>query len=100
MAVPETRTPQGWEFRVRALFWLFVAAFNVVGLADLIGNYLHATQLGLPEVAGQFGALYAVPVIYVPLLMITHVAALVLALRHWNHRTDKMVIRNPTVGAA
>jgi len=87
-------------FRIRPLFWLFVAAFNVVGFADLIGDYVHAVQLGLPEMAGKLGALYAVPVIYVPLLMITHVAALVLLLRHWTHRTDGVALRAPRGGVA
>jgi uncharacterized membrane protein len=80
-------------FRVRPLFWLFVAAFNVVGFTDLIGDYVHAVQLGLPGMAGHLGALYAVPVIYVPLLMITHVAAMVLALRHWSHRGGRGALR-------
>ena len=82
-------------FRVRPLFWLFVAAFNVVGFVDLVGDYVHAVQLGLPAMAGQLGVLYVVPVIYVPLLMITHVAALVLAVRHWRHRTEGMAVRAP-----
>jgi hypothetical protein len=81
------------SFRVRPLFWLFVAAFNVVGFADLIGDYVHAVQLGVPQMAGELGALYAVPVIYVPLLMITHVAAAVLVLRRWSHWTDGMAQR-------
>ena len=84
-------------FRVRPLFWLFVAAFNVVGFVDLVGDYVHAVQVGLPAMAGQLGALYWVPVIYVPLLMITHVAALVLALRQWSHRTAAMSLRAPRV---
>ncbi len=67
--------------RIRPLFWLFVAAFNLVGVVDLILNYYHAIQVGLPAVAGQLGAAYAIPVIYVPLLMITHVVALYLLLR-------------------
>jgi len=36
----------------RPLFWLFVVAFNVVGTADLLLNYYHAVQGGLPAVAG------------------------------------------------
>src|ERR1700688_3859088 len=28
--------------RIRPLFWLFVVAFNIVGAADLIGDYYHA----------------------------------------------------------
>ena len=67
--------------RMRPLFWLFVAAFNVVGMSDLIIDYYHATQIGLPALAGELGAAYAIPVIYVPLLMITHVAAFYLLLR-------------------
>lgn len=62
-------------FRVHGLFRLLVLAFNVVGLGDLLLDYAHAIQLGLPEVAGQLGAAYAIPILYVPLLMITHVAA-------------------------
>ena len=63
-------------FRVRPLFWSLVAAFNLVGVADLVLDYSHAVQAGLPSVAGELGATYAIPVIYVPLLMITHVVAL------------------------
>ena len=62
--------------RVRPLFWSFVVAFNLVGVADLLLNYAHATQVGLPAVAGELGATYVIPIIYVPLLMITHVVAL------------------------
>ena len=62
--------------RIRALFWLFVAAFNLVGAADLILNYYHATLAGLPAMAGQLGATYAIPILLVPLLMITNVIAL------------------------
>ena len=62
--------------RVRPLFWLFVVAFNLVGIADLLIDYYDATRLGVPEIAGQMGAAYAIPVLYVPILMITHVTAL------------------------
>jgi hypothetical protein len=67
--------------RMRPLFWLFVVAFNLVGTADLILDYYHAIRVGLPAVAGQLGAAYMIPVIYVPVLMITHVAAFYLLLR-------------------
>jgi hypothetical protein len=62
--------------RIRPLFWLFVTAFNLVGVADLLLDYYHATRAGLPEIAGQLGAAYWVPILYVPMLMITHVLAL------------------------
>ncbi|HET6179927.1 MAG TPA: hypothetical protein VFE61_23600 [Candidatus Sulfotelmatobacter sp.] len=67
--------------RIRPLFWLFVIAFNLVGTVDLILDYYHATQVGLPALAGQLGAAYAIPVLYVPLLMITHITAFYLLLR-------------------
>jgi hypothetical protein len=65
----------------RPLFWLFVVAFNLAGTADLIVDYYHATQVNLPAVAGQLGATYAIPIIYVPVLLITHVAAFYLLAR-------------------
>ena len=61
--------------RIRPLFWLFVVAFNVVGATDLVVNYYHAIRFGLPNVAGQLGAAYVIPIIYVPMLMITHAVA-------------------------
>ncbi|HZB92878.1 MAG TPA: hypothetical protein VE397_15635 [Stellaceae bacterium] len=66
---------------IRPLFWLFVVAFNLIGAADLFLNYYHAIEVGLPAHAGEFGAAYAIPIIYVPLLMITHFAAFYLLLR-------------------
>jgi len=67
--------------RIRPLFWSFVVAFNLVGATDLILDYYHAIQADLPARAGELGATYAIPIIYVPLLMITHVAAFYLLLR-------------------
>jgi hypothetical protein len=66
--------------RIRPLFLSLVVAFNVVGLADIIVDYYHATRLGLPALAGQLGATYAIPIIYVPLLVITHFVAFYLLL--------------------
>ena len=68
--------------RMRPLFWLFVMAFNLVGFVDLILDYYHAVQISLPARAGELlGAAYAIPVLYVPLLMITHVVAFYLLAR-------------------
>jgi len=67
--------------RIRPLFWSFVVAFNIVGATDIIVDYYHAIQVGVPAMAGQLGATYAIPVIYVPLLMITHVVAFYFLLR-------------------
>jgi hypothetical protein len=62
--------------RIRPVFWPLVAAFNVVGATDILVDYYHASRLGLPNVAGQLGATYVIPIIYVPMLMITHAVAL------------------------
>jgi len=62
--------------RVRPLFWLLVVAFNLVGTVDLLLDYFRAIHLGLPVLAGQLGAAYAIPILYVPMLMITHIVAL------------------------
>ena len=61
--------------RIRPLFWLFIGSFNLVGITDLVLDYYHAVRNGLPAVAGQLSAMYAIPVLYVPLLMITHLVA-------------------------
>src|SRR5678809_345025 len=37
--------------RIRPLFWLFVVSFNLVGAIDLIFDFYHATQVGLPAMA-------------------------------------------------
>jgi hypothetical protein len=81
--------------RVRPLFWLFVVAFNLVGATDLVLNYVHAIQAHLAEVAGQFGAAYYIPILYVPLLMITHVVAL-----YWLLRPHRSADRALATGAA
>jgi hypothetical protein len=66
---------------IRPLFWLFVLAFNLVGLVDLFVDYFNATLVGLPALAGELGATYAIPIIYVPALMITHIVAFYLLVR-------------------
>jgi hypothetical protein len=75
--------------RLRSLFWLFVVAFNLVGVGDLVLDYYHASQVGLPELSGQLGAAYLIPIIYVPILMITHIVAL-----YWLVRPQPNVARD------
>ena len=67
--------------RIRPLFWPLVVAFNLVGTGDLVIDYYHAVTSGLPAMAGEFGSTYWIPILYVPLLMITHVTAFYLLLR-------------------
>lgn len=78
--------------RVRPLFWFFVVAFNLVGIVDLILDYYHAVQVGLPAMAGQLVATYAIPILYVPLLMITHVAAFYFLLRPQSKAVQTLAI--------
>lgn len=84
--------------RIRPLFWSFVVAFNVVGMIDLIMDYYHASRAGLPAIAGQLGAAYAIPILFVPLLMITHVAAVYLLLRP-QPRTARAFVGEVAVGS-
>jgi hypothetical protein len=81
--------------KIRPLFWLFVFAFNIVGAGDIIIDYYHATQAGLPAIAGELGSTYAIPIIYVPLLMITHFVAL-----YWLVRPRPTADRSLATGAA
>jgi hypothetical protein len=67
--------------RMRPVFSLLVIAFNVVGATDILIDYFHGNQVGLATLAGQLGATYWIPILYVPLLMITHIAVFYLLLR-------------------
>ena len=67
--------------RIGPLFWLFIVAFNLLGTIDLLVDYYDAIRVDLPAHAGWLGATYAIPIIYVPLLMITHIAAFYFLLR-------------------
>src|SRR5580693_902348 len=51
--------------RIRPVFWPLVVAFNLVGMIDIILAYYHAIQADLPAQAGELGAAYAIPIIYV-----------------------------------
>jgi hypothetical protein len=64
-----------------SLFWPFVWAFNVVGLADLVMDTVRASSVHLPSMAGQLGAAYAIPILYVPALLWMHLLAFRLWLR-------------------
>jgi hypothetical protein len=82
-------------FRIRPLFWTLVVAFNGVGITDLVAAYAHAIEAGVPQHPGQMGAAYAIPIIYVPLLMITHCVAL-----YWLARPQPKAARAFSADAA
>ena len=67
--------------RARPLFWLFVVAFNLVGATDIIIDYYNGNEVGLAALAGELGGTYPIPIIYVPVLMITHAVAFYLLMR-------------------
>jgi hypothetical protein len=67
--------------RVRFLFWPLVWAFNLVGLADLVMDTVRAVSMDVPSMAGQLGAGYAIPILFVPVLFWTHLLAFWLLLR-------------------
>lgn len=79
--------------RIRPLFWPFVVAFNLMGMIDILVDYYLGSQLGLPALSGDLGAAYAIPIIYVPLLMITHVVAFYFLLRP-QPRTAQVLARD------
>jgi len=81
--------------RIRPVFWLFIATFNVVGVVDLLVDYYRAIRLNLPAVAGQLGATYVIPILYVPMLMITHAVAL-----YWLVRPERKMARVPALNAS
>jgi hypothetical protein len=74
--------------RIRFLFWTFVVAFNLAGAIDILVDYYHGVRLALPAVSGGLGSTYAIVIIYVPLLMITHLIAFYLMLRRQQKRAD------------
>ncbi len=41
--------------RMRPVFWLFVVAFNLVGMGDLVLDYYHAIQASLLSAGGGIG---------------------------------------------
>jgi hypothetical protein len=66
--------------RMGSIFRALVLAFNLVGTTDILVDYCHGVLLDLPSRAGELAGTYAIPILYVPLLMITHFAAFYLLL--------------------
>lgn len=59
-----------------AIAWIF----NAWGLVDLFNAFYQANHAGL--LAGQLGATYFIPTLFVPLLLITHVLTFRILLQH------------------
>jgi hypothetical protein len=65
----------------RRIFWALIVAFNIVGVADFLGDYYLAIAQGVGAEAGQLATTYFIPVVFVPLAMITHVLSFYWLLR-------------------
>lgn len=70
-----------------------VWVFNLWGSADLVNAFYQANASAL--MAGQLGATYFIPTVFVPLLLVTHGLAFRILLRSQNepHATQPTVIR-------
>ncbi len=77
--------------RIRPLFWPLVIAFNLTGAIDIIIDYYHGARLGLPAFSGALGATYAIVIVYVPILMITHFISFYLLFRRQSDVTQAAV---------
>jgi hypothetical protein len=67
--------------RKRVLFWPLLWTFNLVGFVDLVMATTNAIRFHVPEVAGQLGTAYAIPILYVPGLFLMHLVAFWLLLK-------------------
>jgi hypothetical protein len=76
-----------FTIRIRSLFLPLVVAFNLVGAIDILVDYYHGVKLALPAVSGGLGSTYAIVIIYVPLLMVTHFISFYLLLRRQSEGT-------------
>lgn len=60
---------------------LLVWIFNLVGTADLLNAFYQGSRISLPKTPGSLGAAYFIPVLGVPLLLVTHVLVFRLLMR-------------------
>ncbi|MGH1570330.1 hypothetical protein ACRAWG_06260 [Methylobacterium sp. P31] len=68
-------------FKIEKLYWPLVVAFNAAGLRDLMFDFWNAIRTDMPAHAGELGAAFAIPALFVPALIITHVFAFILLSR-------------------
>jgi hypothetical protein len=60
-----------------ALIWIF----NIFGAADLLNAFYQGNRISLADAPGSLGAGYFIPVLAVPLLLVTHVLVFMLLMR-------------------
>jgi len=59
------------------LLWIF----NILGTADLLNAFYQGSRLSLADAPGVLGAAYFIPILGVPLLLITHLLVFRLLMR-------------------
>ncbi|MGB7309346.1 MAG: hypothetical protein WBC67_09795 [Candidatus Acidiferrales bacterium] len=59
------------------LVWIF----NIFGAADLLNAFYQGGRISLPNTPGLLGAAYFIPILAVPLLLITHILVFRVLLR-------------------
>ena len=55
--------------------------FNMVGTVDLLNAYYQGTRISIANAPGVLGALYVIPTLVVPLLLVTHALVFRIMLR-------------------
>lgn len=81
------------------LFGILTLAFNVVGFLDVLIDYWHGATENLPALSGELGSAYIIPIVYVPILMITHVAAFYLLFHNRKRATAGAAIHRMNLGS-
>jgi hypothetical protein len=59
------------------LVWIF----NIFGTADLLNAFYQGGRIALPDTPGLLGAAYFIPILAVPLLLVTHILVFRLLIR-------------------
>jgi hypothetical protein len=68
-------------FRWERLSLVFTALYTIIGAADLVNNVHLVFALGIAQHPELLGVAYLIPVLYVPILFITHAIATWLCLK-------------------
>jgi hypothetical protein len=71
------------------LVWIF----NIVGTADLLNAFYQGNRISLADTAGLLGAVYYLPVLGVPLLLVTHILVFRLLMRKEGAASSRVVGR-------
>ena len=71
------------------LVWIF----NLVGTADLLNAFYQGARISLADAPGVLGAGYFLPILGVPLLLVTHILAFRLLMRKETALPSRVEVR-------